>query len=677
MGVILFVASAMTVEAQSVEAQPPGPPGGNAEKAPTSSWDRPVFFGNPNNMGSPYVPLDSWIYPAFDRLIALGYIRSAIVAQRPWTRLECTRLLNEANGLLQSTSAADDDEALGIYDALAQEFSNERALIDGETNRSLQVESIYTRVTGIAGRPLTDGYHFGQTVLNDYGRPFGEGFNAIDGFSASASEGPLTGYIRGEYQHAPSIPALSAQALQFIATSFGSLPVPPNIPTPAGNRFQLLDAYVALNVENWQLSFGQQSLWWGPSHDGPMMFSDNITPITMLRIDRVTPFRLPWILGLFGFIKGEFFLGRLSGHRFAYGVNNGLVGQWNQSLSDQPFIDGVKLNFKPSPDFEFGLGLTTMIGGPGVPFTFHKFPQSLFALRTCPPGSSCDPGDRRSSVDFTYRIPGVRKWLTFYGEAFTQDEFSPLGYPRKAVFQGGVYLPKFPRLHKLDVNVEGGSTSPADWRPGTCNSCFYASNRFLNGWTNAGNLVGSWIGRASQGEQASSTYWLTARNTIQFTYRHRKLDTQFIPSGGTVNDGGGEYVAILNQHQMIPSMSRPANPYDNASCESFIKTLKREEIRANSYENLEHLRANIEVFIERYYNRQRLHSALGYRTPEEFERQIWCQNEPAGLRPATITFFRGKARSSTGMLEQGTQAPSPAPDLIPAKKSETTAAVPT
>jgi hypothetical protein len=79
----------------------------------------------------------------------------------------------------------------------------------------------------------------------------------------------------------------------------------------------------------------------------------------------------------------------------------------------------------------------------------------------------------------------------------------------------------------------------------------------------------------------------------------------------------------------------------------------------------------------KYYNRQRLHSALGYRTPEEFERQIWCQNEPAGLRPATITFFRGKARSSTGMLEQGTQAPSPAPDLIPAKKSETTAAVPT
>jgi transposase InsO family protein len=66
---------------------------------------------------------------------------------------------------------------------------------------------------------------------------------------------------------------------------------------------------------------------------------------------------------------------------------------------------------------------------------------------------------------------------------------------------------------------------------------------------------------------------------------------------------------------MVPSMSRPPNPYDNASCESLIKTLKREEIYAHKYENLEQLRANIEEFIEEYYNRQRLHSALGLPIP--------------------------------------------------------------
>ena len=136
-----------------------------------------------------------------------------------------------------------------------------------------------------------------------------------------------------------------------------------------------------------------------------------------------------------------------------------------------------------------------------------------------------------------------------------------------------------------------------------------------------------------------------------------------------VQYASGDYVAVLDKHQMIPSMSRPANPYDNASCESFIKTLKREEIYASSYENLEHLRANIEVFIEQYYNQQRLHSALGYRTPEEFERQVQGQSEAAHSRSATITFFTGLAQSSAGLLGQGTQAPSPSPDPIPAEES--------
>ncbi len=97
----------------------------------------------------------------------------------------------------------------------------------------------------------------------------------------------------------------------------------------------------------------------------------------------------------------------------------------------------------------------------------------------------------------------------------------------------------------------------------------------------------------------------------------------------------GDYVRTLRKRGMIPSMSRPANPYDNASCESFMKTLKREEIYANQYRDLDHLRANIEEFIDHYYNRLRLHSALGYQSPEEFE-----QAARADSLGATMSFFR-------------------------------------
>jgi transposase InsO family protein len=104
-----------------------------------------------------------------------------------------------------------------------------------------------------------------------------------------------------------------------------------------------------------------------------------------------------------------------------------------------------------------------------------------------------------------------------------------------------------------------------------------------------------------------------------------------------VQYASAEYVTALGKYQMLPSMSRPANPYDNASCESLIKTLKREQIYAHKYRDTADLRAHIEQFIDQYYNRQRLHSALGYRTPEEFEAAAPTEAAATGPR---VSFFR-------------------------------------
>jgi transposase InsO family protein len=98
------------------------------------------------------------------------------------------------------------------------------------------------------------------------------------------------------------------------------------------------------------------------------------------------------------------------------------------------------------------------------------------------------------------------------------------------------------------------------------------------------------------------------------------------------------YVETLIQHGMIPSMSRPGNPYDNAKCERFMKTLKQEEIRCFEYRDIGDLRANLSVFFERYYNATRLHSALGYRSPDEFER--WAaQSAKVDISPAPRMSF--------------------------------------
>jgi len=520
-----------------------------------STWD-PFrnFLGDSTglssaNMGSPYVPLDSWVYPAFDRLIALGDVQSAIVGMRPWTRLECARLLSEAQDLVAADATAQQG-AQQLVGTLEREFTPEMESLGSGTNRQFRAESMYTRLTGTSGRPLNDSFHFGQTIANDFGRPLAEGFSNVTGFSGWAADGRMVVYVRGEYQYAPSSPALSLAARQLISSSVDansavSLPLPPDTPIAAVNHFQFLDTYVAMNFENWQLSFGKQSLWWGSSEGGPMMFTDNAAPVTMFRIDRVSPFKLPWVFGILGPMRFESFLGRLSGHEFIYGANTGLVGQWGQLLADQPFIDGVKLNFKPTRNFEFGVDYTRVTGGTGQPFTTHQFLLSLFSLGNGLPGSSTDPGDIRSGVDFQYKVPGLRNWLTFYGDSFTEDEFSPLGYPRKAAFEGGLYLPRIPGIAKLDLRVEGGSTSPVDFP--FCVACFYDNGRFINSYTNQGNLMGGWIGRAAQGEQALSTYWLTSRDKIQVNYRHRKIDGQYAPGGGSVNDGEVKADIWLNQ----------------------------------------------------------------------------------------------------------------------------------
>jgi membrane-associated phospholipid phosphatase len=515
--------------------------GGAAFESPREivSSDR---MRTPSFMGSPYVPLDSWIYPALERLAALGYVKTAALGMRPWTRLECARLLGEASELLPDTDGPTEVEQL--YTALSEEFSQDAELISGERNVGAQVESIYARTLGISGTPLTDNLHFGQTVLNDYGRPYEQGFNAVVGASTWATSGPFVIYARGEYQSSPSAASLPQSALDFMALQDGSPPNPPLVPVAAISRFQPLDVYVGMNLANWQLSYGRRSLWWGPGEGGAMSVTNNAAPLNnMFSVDRVSPFQLPWLFGYLGDIRLQFFIGRMSGQDFlapevAPGVNVPPMGQYGQPLRPQPFFSGGKVTLKMTENLELGLSKTTVWGGPGrplTPTTFFESELSLHELNKNPPGVAETPlGWGESFADFTYRVPKLRDWLTFYGEAFSKDEVSPIAYMRKSVAQGGLYFAKLPKVPRLDLRLEGGYTSPV--QGSFCTSCFYTDAAYPSGYTNDGRLMGDWIGRAAQGELIRTNYWLSPRKKIGLELRHRTIDRQYLPQGGNQND---------------------------------------------------------------------------------------------------------------------------------------------
>src|SRR5207248_7079647 len=289
-------------------------------------------------------------YPAFDRLIALGLISDAYTGMRPWTRLQCASFVEEAEERAEDLGSGVDqkfNEDTKLISALAAEFREETRRIDGGANVGVKLDSVYLRESSISGLPLRDGFHFGQTVINDYGRPYCQGFNAIAGVSAHGEAGPLAVFIQGEMQHAPAVASDPASVIDATAAVDKTLPLLDR--QSERNQFRLLDTTIGITAAGLQFSLGRQSLWLGPGNSGPFLFSNNAAPMTMLRIDSVSPFQLPWLSRLLGPARSQFFLGQPSGQNWEYSPR--LFGP---NLASQPFLHGSKLSFHPTSSLEVG-----------------------------------------------------------------------------------------------------------------------------------------------------------------------------------------------------------------------------------------------------------------------------------------------------------------------------------
>lgn len=487
----------------------------------------PFNTRNAADVASTYVPIESWVYPAFDRLAAEGYVPSVIFSLRPWTRVACARMVEEAGKRIDHDQRPPSDAAV-LLRSLKEEFAVEQQEIEGVRNGDLRLDAVEERSTSIAGRPLTDGYHFAETIVDDYGRPFAQGENSYTGISFHAAAGSFAVYARGEIQRVPFAPVPDATVQQAIApadfTSAGALGPPTGF-----TRGRLLDSYVSYTVSNNQFTFGKQTLWWGPARSGSTLFSNNAEPLTMLRYDRVQPFVLPGLSKFLGSIRAQFFLGRLDGAQFVQ-AGNQIIGSPGVALRDQPFIHGEKLSFKPTENFEFSVSRTTIFAGQGAPFTAHTFLRSIFSVSVA--DEQNDPGDRRVAVDATYRIPGLRKCLTGYVDGFSDDQPFPVIYPTESSWISGFFLRCVPGLPHLTVRAEGLLSPHRDLAfPGF----FYFNVHYLSGYTNNRQLIGSWIGREGDGEQVWTTWNLSPRSSIEASYRGMTVNREFL-QGGALRD---------------------------------------------------------------------------------------------------------------------------------------------
>ena len=471
----------------------------------------------PTNYASVNVPLDSWIYPAMERLIGGAYIDTAFLGLRPWSRMSCARMLMEMDSKVEY-HADIPSEISKLKKALDTEFAPEIATWEGRPTESIELDSVYTRVTDIAGKPVNDSYHFGQTLINDYGRPYWQGFNNVTGFSASANDGRFAFYVDGEYQYAPTIPGYPLSVRQVIA-NVDLNPLQPPTPVVA-NQFRLLDTYATMKYGGLDFSVGKQSMWWGPSEGGALLMSDNAAPFWMLQVNRMEPTYIPLLSKIFGPFETANFFGALAGHQFPVG----------------PYIFGQKVSFKPTENLEFGFTRDDVFGGQGhVPLTFGSFWNSFTSFNDVPPSvkfSQNDPGARHASFDFSWRLPYLRRWLTLYSDSLVHDDVSPVSAPRRSAVNPGIYLTHFPGLPKLDFRAEAVYTDPPTVSS-TGGRFIYWEVVYHDLYLNDRYLMGSWIGREGKGYQAWSTYHLSPRSSIQAAVRNSKIANDFIPGGST------------------------------------------------------------------------------------------------------------------------------------------------
>lgn len=483
--------------------------------------------------GPIYVPLDSWIYPALKRLAALGYVPDEESLVMPWTRRQCSVFVEEAEDIASrhSTKVLAGEAniaAQALIAELSREFANEQ-----HTKEQVRVESAYARFAQISGTPLRDSYHFGQTLVNDYGRPYDRGANTVDGFSAFGTLGRFSGYFRGEYQGAGGRGSYDQGVRDLLGELDG---VPPKGPSPvaATRRFDPLEMYLGVSFGAFDITFGKQSLWWGPGDASAFHFSNNAEPIYSLRIAQQTPIVLPGVLRHLGHIRTQLVLGKLAGHTYPA----------------RPFMNAEKITFQLSQDLEVGFTRSAIFGGVGHPLTTGSFLRSLFSASSTGStafGARNDPGDRRSGFDFLWRVPGLRRFVTIYSDSLADDEPNPLDSPRRSAWAPGIYITQLPGIRNLDLRFETYST----WlyRKDEGGQFLYWNNQYRDAYTNDANLLGSWVGRDARAYVLSSTYWWSAKDKVTGEFRQTKTGSSFLPGGGTQTD-----VSLIGQWEIRPDL---------------------------------------------------------------------------------------------------------------------------
>lgn len=442
-----------------------------------------VLFAPQSALANPVsapLSLDSWIYPAIDKLSGLGVIDSALQGSRPYSRLEAARLTVEAR---QKTT-------LGSHPPVVEELLRR---LEFELHEQL-VE------LGVAQGSASSGYfkplrHVSARYIYQEGTP-----SAVPGINSRQFSLNTNNFGIDYDEHHKGEFVFDGDAR--VGGIFLLHWRPLYLAGDEGDSFRLLEGKAAVSLGPLELSAGRQSLWWGQGHHGSLILTNNAKPLDMVRLTNPAPVLLPWFLHRLGPFRFDLFVSRLEDER----------------IVPEPWFGGLRLNFKPFPWLELGAARTVMFGGEGRPDV------GLDDFLTIIGGENLtgeeDTSNSVAALDLRIRLSALGG-AELYGEMGGEDEYELFGFipfiSNKA-WLAGIHLPVVEPTRRLSLRLEYAALDHVDRN----SPIWYRHGIYQSGYTYEEKILGHHVGGGGVDYFAEVRAILPGAVTLGLSFDHEK-----------------------------------------------------------------------------------------------------------------------------------------------------------
>ncbi len=382
------------------------------------------------------------MYDILNRLEAEGIIKSALLSTKPLSRKEVVRLIHEA----EKNSEDKSQFIRSLVQILKDEFKGD---ID-DTRYVKPLDRVSFTYINVDSQPSELSY-------NNDGDDYDDGSNFRLETISRAELGWFSLFVNPELRYSDS-----------------------DMDTLMNKVYGVFDVW------GWELEIGTDSQWWGPGYGGSILLSNNPEPLPMIKITNTRPTILPWIFKYLGLFKFTCFMTRLEKDR----------------VVPEPYLWGMRADFKPSPYIEIGLQRTALLGGEGRPSGFLTWWDSFTGKDE---NDSNGAGDQRAGCDIKLTLPFESQPLQVYLDGAGEDQAGLL--PSNWAFLYGVYFPRLLDFERIGFRAEYTNTHISG-KP----NVWYNHHIYRSGYTNEGRIIGHHMGTDSEDMLIELSYLIPERN---------------------------------------------------------------------------------------------------------------------------------------------------------------------